>query len=111
MSIGNNIKVLRTRAKKSQQEIADLLDVDRKTYAKWEAEECQIKSSYIPQLAQVFDVKIEDLFKENSKININSTFNENNNSVNTAVIILTDKQAIEKLMEVLGNTIKKNTEE
>lgn len=107
MSIGNNIKILRTRTKKSQQEIADLLDVDRKTYAKCESDDSEIKSSYIPKLADVFDVEIADLFKEEPKISINPTFNENNNSVNTAVIILTDKEAVEKLIEILGNTLKK----
>jgi transcriptional regulator with XRE-family HTH domain len=107
MSIGNNIKILRTRAKKSQQEIADLLDVDRKTYAKWETDDCEIKSSYIPKLADAFDVEIADLFKEESKINISPVFNENNNSVNTAIIILTDKEAVDALMGLLGNTLKK----
>lgn len=107
MSIGNNIKILRTRAKKSQQEIADLLDVDRKTYAKWETEDCKIKGSYIPKLADAFDVEVADLFKEESKINISPVFNENNNSVNTAIIILTDKEAVDALMGLLGNTLKK----
>lgn len=108
MSVGNNIKVLRNRSKKSQQEIADMLDVDRKTYAKWESDECEIKSSYIPKLADIFDVEIADLFeKELPKVNINPVFNENNNSVNTAIIILTDKEAVEKLVEMLGSTIKR----
>lgn len=108
MSIGNNIKVLRVRTKKSQQDIADLLEIDRKTYAKWEAEESEIKSSYIPKIAEIFDVEIADLFKsEKPNININPTFTENNNSVNTAVIILTDQNIVEKLLSVLGDTIKK----
>lgn len=108
MSIGNNIKVLRVRTKKQQQDIADLLEIDRKTYAKWEAEESEIKSSYIPKIAEIFDVEIADLFKsEKPNININPTFTENNNSVNTAVIILTDQNIVEKLLSVLGDTIKK----
>lgn len=44
MSVGNNIRRLRTRAKKSQQEIADLLGVERNTYANWENEQTDIKS-------------------------------------------------------------------
>ena len=108
MSIGNNIKILRVITKKSQQDIADLLEIDRKTYAKWEAEESEIKSSYIPKIAEIFDVEIADLFKsEKPNININPTFTENNNSVNTAVIILTDQNIVEKLLSVLGDTIKK----
>lgn len=106
MSVGKNIKRLRNRVGKSQQEIADLLDIDRKTYAKWEAEMCEIKSNYIPQLADIFEVEINDLFKEKiTKVNFSSKFTDNNNSIN-AVIFLTDKEALDKLMEVLNTSFK-----
>lgn len=107
MSVGRNIKRLRNRVGKSQQEVADLLDIDRKTYAKWEAETCEVKSNYIPQLADIFEVEITDLFKEKTtKVNISPKFTDNNNFIN-AVVFLTDKDALDKLMEVLNNTFKK----
>lgn len=106
MSVGKNIKRLRNRVGRSQQEIADILDIDRKTYAKWEAEICEVKSNYIPQLADIFEVEIADLFKEKiTQLNISPKFTDNNNSIN-AVVFLTDKEALDKLMEVLGNTVK-----
>lgn len=106
MSVGRNIKRLRNRVGKSQQEVADLLNIDRKTYAKWEAEACEVKSNYIPQLADIFEVEITDLFKEKTtKINISPKFKENH-FIN-GILILTDKDALDKLMEVLNNTFKK----
>ena len=43
MNIGDNLRVLRTKQNISQQEIADFLGIDRKTYIGWEAGECDIK--------------------------------------------------------------------
>jgi len=59
MSIGYTIRKLRTRQNKSQQEIADLLNIDRKTYVNWENDQNDIKSEYIPTLASIFKVEIK----------------------------------------------------
>ncbi len=64
MSIGYTIRKLRTRQNKSQQEIADLLNIDRKTYVNWENDQNDIKSEYIPKLASIFKVEIKDLFHD-----------------------------------------------
>jgi len=56
MSIGDNLRVLRNKQNISQQEIADFLGVDRKTYVSWEAGAADIKSSYIPKLAEYLQV-------------------------------------------------------
>ncbi len=107
MSIDRNLKALRINAKKSQQEIADLLNIDRKTYAKWENGH-EIKSSYIPLIAEIFKLEISDLFtNEKTNPSANSSIIENDSSINTAVIILTDQNIVEKLISVLGDTIKK----
>ena len=36
MSVGDNLRVMRNKKNISQQEIADFLGVDRKTYVSWE---------------------------------------------------------------------------
>ena len=65
MRIGTNLKKLRTNTTKySQQDIADMLDLDRKTYVSWENETTDIKSQYIPKLAEIFKVDITDLFAQ-----------------------------------------------
>jgi transcriptional regulator with XRE-family HTH domain len=67
MGVGTNLKRLRSKTKLSQQEIADMLGLDRNTYTNWENEATDIKSSYIPRLAEIFNVKIQDLFESGKK--------------------------------------------
>ncbi|MCL1943564.1 MAG: helix-turn-helix domain-containing protein [Candidatus Azobacteroides sp.] len=103
MSIGDNLRVIRTGKNISQQEIADFLNVDRKTYVSWEAGTADIKSSYIPKLAEYLQVEINDLFREKSGdivINQHNTDNKDG-SVNGIVILLTDKEAVNELVKVM----------
>lgn len=44
MGVGTNLKRLRSKTKFSQQEIADMLGLDRNTYTNWENETTDIKS-------------------------------------------------------------------
>lgn len=70
MGVGTNLKRLRNRTKLSQQEIADKLEIDRVTYINWENETSDIKSQYIPKLAEIFEVEIQELFKDDQKIQV-----------------------------------------
>ena len=103
MNIGNNLKIIRNKQNVSQQEVADYLGIDRKTYISWELGTVDIKSSYIPKLAEFLRVEIGDLFKEkSSEIVINQNYNENkDNSVNGLIVLLTDKEAVTQLVEVM----------
>ncbi len=67
MGVGTNLKRLRSKTKFSQQEIADMLGLDRNTYTNWENETTDIKSQYIPKLAEIFQVSILDLFEAGKK--------------------------------------------
>ncbi|MBB4805012.1 transcriptional regulator with XRE-family HTH domain [Chryseobacterium defluvii] len=110
MSIGYNLRKLRTRQSKSQQEIADLLDIDRKTYVNWENDQNDVKSEYIPKLATIFDVEIKDLFHDlDSKIEIIQQHNEGKDSslLNGAILIITDKNSVEDLIKVIKNKLEK----
>jgi transcriptional regulator with XRE-family HTH domain len=108
MGVGYKIRKLRNKTKYSQSDIADFLGIDRNTYANWESEANDIKSEYIPKLAQIFDVEIKDLFEDSvQKIEINQTNSENkDSSINGLVFILSDKESIEKLVDVLKKNIK-----
>lgn len=103
MIVGNNLRRLRIKSKKSQQNIADLLEIDRRTYIKWENKENDVKSEYIPKLAKIFNVEIKELFSDSkSSIQINQESKENkDNSINGVVFVLTDKESINRLAEVL----------
>jgi len=109
MNIGNNLRVLRTKQSISQQEVADYLGVDRKTYVSWEAGDADIKSSYIPKLAEILQVEINDLFKEkvsNVIINQHNSENKDNSTNNSIVLLLTDKEAVEQVMEIIKKKIE-----
>jgi len=105
MSIGKNLKVIRIKNNVSQQEVADFVGVDRKTYVSWEAETAGIKSVYIPKLAEFLHVGINDLFSEKSRdiiINQNNTENKDS-SINGIIVLLNDKDSMNQIVEVLKN--------
>jgi transcriptional regulator with XRE-family HTH domain len=104
MNIGDNLRVLRTKKNISQQDVADFLGVDRKTYNTWEVGSADIKSSYIPKLAEYLQVEITDLFKEkmsNIIINQHNSENKDTSTNNSIVLLLTDKEAVEQVLEVI----------
>ncbi|WP_294288153.1 helix-turn-helix transcriptional regulator [uncultured Chryseobacterium sp.] len=112
MSIGNTLRKLRTRQNKSQQEIADLLNIDRKTYVNWENDQNGIKSEYIPKLASIFKVEIKDLFLDSDpKIEIiqnNHSEGKETSILNGAILIITDKNSVEDLVNVIKNKLENN---
>ena len=104
MSLGDNLKKIRSRNGVSQQEVADFLGVDRKTYMSWEADAADIKSSYIPKLAEFLHVEIKDLFREKARdivINQHNIDNKEHSINNGIVLLLTDKEAVEELIKVM----------
>ncbi len=111
MSIGTNLRRLRNRTKLSQEEVADRLGIDRKTYANWENEYNDIKSEYIPSLAEIFDVEISELFQDShSKVTVNQNNTDNkehSTNINGMVLVLTDKEAVNQVVEVLKDKLGK----
>jgi transcriptional regulator with XRE-family HTH domain len=108
MGIGTNLRRLRSKTKFSQKDIASQLGIDRNTYANWESETNDVKSEYIPELAKVFNVEINELFREKpSEIIINQQNTDNkDNSINGIILLLTDKESVNKLVEILKNRLK-----
>lgn len=114
MSIGNNIRRMRTQSKKSQQEIADLLGVERNTYANWENETNDIKSDYLPKLSKIFNVEIQDLFEDKEKVSfINNSTNSDHSSggQHGLIINITDKDSAEKLVILVEKLLEKLNKE
>ena len=101
MGVGANIKKLRSKTKYSQQNIADMLGVDKNTYANWESEANDIKSDHLPKIAEIFEVEIQDLFKNKMskvEINFNKQINTDSPINNNVVLVLPDKESVDKLM-------------
>lgn len=103
--IGENLRKLRVlNTNFSQREIAELLGVDRNTYSKWENNDTDVKSEYLPKLAETFKVEIGELFeKSNEKLVVkHSNFEGKDNSILTgAVIILNNDEVVKKLIDFL----------
>lgn len=55
---------MRKRAKLKQQELADLLNVERSTVAKWEIGAAYPRASQLPALAKALQCSIDDLYTE-----------------------------------------------
>ncbi|MDR0231244.1 MAG: helix-turn-helix domain-containing protein [Dysgonamonadaceae bacterium] len=103
MDIGNNLRVIRNKNNISQQAVADFLGIDRKTYVNWEAGVADIKSSYIPKLAEFLHVEINDLFQKKSQSIVINQYNKDGKGahINGVVLLLTDKEAVNELVNVM----------
>ena len=101
MTVGRKLRVLRTKTNYSQQDVADFIGVDRKTYINWENETSDIKSEYIPRLAEKFGVEIQDLFKESGQTNISQEFNDSTFHNSVMIMMVTDKKMMGEVLKVL----------
>lgn len=101
MTVGKKLRVLRNKAKFSQQDIADFIGVDRKTYINWENETSDIKSEYIPKLAEKLGVEIRDLFEESGQTNISQEFNDSTFNNSVMIMMVTDKKMINEVVKIL----------
>jgi len=109
MEIGLNLKKIRERNNFSQQDVADYVGVERKTYSNWETGESDVKSKYIPMLAKFFDVEISELFQRKSSEIIITQNNSDNkdSSVNGIIVILNDKEAVNELANLIKEKYSK----
>jgi transcriptional regulator with XRE-family HTH domain len=64
VNIGKNIKRLRHRIGLSQTELANKLGVTAQAVSKWERCVNSPDIALIPRIAELFDVSIDELFKE-----------------------------------------------
>ena len=113
MDIANNLKKFRSKSNISQQEVADTLGIDRKTYISWESGISDIKSQYIPELAKLFNVEIGELFREKSSdiiINQHNTDNKDNSINNSIILLVTDKEIVDQLVGLIREKVEKKKE-
>lgn len=102
MAIHNNLLKHRNRIGKSQQCIADYLDIDRRTYINWETGKTDVKSEFIPKLAQFFDIDIGILF-ESKKLSLDLIKDKmvDKDQNNTTIFIITDPNEANMLFETI----------
>jgi len=58
-----------------------------------------IKTDFIPKLAEYFGVEVSDLFSSETNINIKQSFKDS--TVNTAILIITDKEAVKRVLDAI----------
>lgn len=63
---------MRKRAKLKQQELANLLNVERSTVAKWEIGAAYPRASQLPALAKALQCSIDDLYTESEEDKTNA---------------------------------------
>ncbi|WP_336689203.1 MULTISPECIES: helix-turn-helix domain-containing protein [unclassified Chryseobacterium] len=116
MGVGTNLKRLRSKTKFSQQDIADKLNIDRVTYANWESEMFDVKSQYIPKLAEIFEVELKELFENDQKIQIINNIENKDKAGGVGVqkgniviniINVSDESSVLKLKEELDKYLNK----
>lgn len=71
-----NLKFLRQQKSISQQELADKLKLDRSTISRWENDEMDITVGNAIQIADFFNVPIEEFTSKNLSDNQHKTYDE-----------------------------------
>jgi transcriptional regulator with XRE-family HTH domain len=101
MTVGAKLRKLRNKTLLSQQDVADFIGVDRKTYINWENEINDIKAEYIPKLAEKLGVEIKDLFEDSTSTNIKQEFHESTFHSSVMIMMVTDKKMMSEVLKVL----------
>lgn len=99
-SIGSKLKKLRKQKGWSQEQVSDYLSISQSAYARMENGESHSWASHLDKICQVFEIDIEELFKED-KIIINN--NQQGGSSTNAYVV---NNLSEKLIEQYEERIK-----
>jgi transcriptional regulator with XRE-family HTH domain len=109
-TISRNLGRLRkNKTAYSQKEFAELLGIKQNTYSTWESGEADVKSEFIPKIAELLKVEIKDLFeKATSTIKISQNISDNkDNSINGLIFVVTDEKSAQKIVSILKENIQK----
>ncbi len=81
-AVGRFIAKLRKSRDLTQNELAEKLNISNKTVSKWETGEGLPDASYLPELAEVLGVSVDEIlnaeFKEEARIKVEEVANEKN---------------------------------
>lgn len=110
--IGNNIKNIRELKNLTQEFVAEKLDISQSAYSRLEKGEIKISKEKLVQIADVLEVKPEDIKEFDSQKYFNSVGNiegdnsgSNNNSYNDSIIIESDTEEIDLIKKLYEDKI------
>ena len=96
--IGNKIKNIRELKNLTQEYMAERLDISQSAYSKLEKGDIKVSQEKLSQIADILEVKPEDISSFDSQKYFNS-FNNVKGSNNGSIIIGTDEELIKGLYE------------
>ncbi|ADK06915.1 TPA: helix-turn-helix domain-containing protein [Bacillus anthracis] len=64
MTFGSNLRYIRVQRKLTLQDLSQKLDVSINYLSKLEQDRAKLKPEFLPALANVLNIKIEDLYNE-----------------------------------------------
>lgn len=119
MKIGENIKKIRAHKNMTQDEVAKKLNISPQAYAKIESGDTKLDIKRFQQIAEIFEIPLEDIHKlidgklnisvenykaENQQFGKNSTFHQESDKTNELLekIIAEQKEEIRFLREQIG---------
>jgi len=87
--LGNILKKLRKNAKLSQQQLADILGIDRSTYSYYELNKSNPPIAMLIKIAKIFGITVDELIGNQAQLRLR----DDSSSLNK-----TDNKAAEKLL-------------
>jgi transcriptional regulator with XRE-family HTH domain len=105
MTLSEKLKQIRTYKNLTQEDVAEKLKISTQAYSKIERGETKLDTNRLEQIAQILEISLEDLLKNDEK-GLLFQFNDYNkdNTVNHYT-------ASEKIIAVLEKTIHRQNEE
>ncbi len=110
MKIEEKIKQIRNFKKMKQADVAEKLDISPQAYSQLERGEIKMDIERLEQLANIFDMSVEDIYKlaENEQF---AKFNDFFNRDNTTCTINNNYNNNDKIIDFLEKRIAKQDEE
>lgn len=100
MILGNRVKMIRELKNYSQKYVSERLDISQSAYSKLETGETKISDEKLSQIAEILEVKPEDIKSFDSQKYFNSVGNvDGDNNYNGIYIAESDTDLIKKLYE------------
>jgi transcriptional regulator with XRE-family HTH domain len=99
MILGNKVKRIRELKNYSQKYLADRMDISQAAYSKLESGETKISDEKLSQIAEILEVKPEDIREFDSQKYFNSFNNVTGDKNGSFIIEIEDTELIKKLYE------------
>jgi transcriptional regulator with XRE-family HTH domain len=102
----DNLRKLRLNSNLTQENMADIMDIEHSAYNRLENGKLKLKMEHIPKIAKAFSKKEDDILKELMGWAVNTSNHDNAQNNQNLVINVQDKDFITSLIIEKDNLIK-----